>query len=468
MRTLLILPVDQPNVTLVIWHRLPRHKRSFLRLLLQYGPHDSCEAIATLCLAQQHCPVPTLSASILVYTTIIAQSLMTSIALDLDIYLILSFQVATPDPTRLLPVTMSFYQAEDYKDDNEGSIDDWQNYHAVPQSTQSGQPGHSTEHSNYGLDNDSYPYSIIDASSQNPYSISQDMIWPTETSTSGYDSLQTPTQAMFNNMAGNLSTLSFSSSGPIQDTPFAPHTPARPIDAEEQSYRTMSARTDYSQGQYSQQVPPPAPMYDVPASQKSPTQSDRSASYNSPLIESSPYAQSDGYFQVSPPRIKAEDSFEYSQNHLYSVPGTPSYGYPSYVDPLDICSQATSSSAPAQLARSASDHVKLEVKQEFEVNLSQAARSTERLVAGVPGASDTGRRDEAKGRFKRGFTTVENSTCQCEVCGRLFQRMYNLKAHMETHDPDREQPHACRYPGCERRFVRRTDLMRHEQSVSSE
>ncbi|KAF2162521.1 hypothetical protein M409DRAFT_69100 [Zasmidium cellare ATCC 36951] len=68
-------------------------------------------------------------------------------------------------------------------------------------------------------------------------------------------------------------------------------------------------------------------------------------------------------------------------------------------------------------------------------------------------------------RPKRGYTTHANSTCHCDKCGKLFQRSYNLKAHMDTHDPHREQPHACHYPGCKRRFVRRTDLIRHERSV---
>jgi len=68
-------------------------------------------------------------------------------------------------------------------------------------------------------------------------------------------------------------------------------------------------------------------------------------------------------------------------------------------------------------------------------------------------------------RTKRGFTKPENANCACDTCGKLFQRSYNLKAHMETHDPQRSQPHACPYVGCDKRFVRRTDLLRHEQSV---
>ncbi|KAF2203192.1 hypothetical protein GQ43DRAFT_430091 [Delitschia confertaspora ATCC 74209] len=68
-------------------------------------------------------------------------------------------------------------------------------------------------------------------------------------------------------------------------------------------------------------------------------------------------------------------------------------------------------------------------------------------------------------RIRRNPTTPENANYKCHVCGKLFQRSYNHKTHMEIHDPAREFPHPCTYPQCNKKFVRRTDLVRHERSV---
>lgn len=68
---------------------------------------------------------------------------------------------------------------------------------------------------------------------------------------------------------------------------------------------------------------------------------------------------------------------------------------------------------------------------------------------------------------RRGFATPEAATCQCDVCGKQFHRTNNLLTHKQTHDPERSHPHKCTVPDCGRGFVRKTDLVRHEQSVSS-
>ncbi|OCK76613.1 hypothetical protein K432DRAFT_385313 [Lepidopterella palustris CBS 459.81] len=68
-------------------------------------------------------------------------------------------------------------------------------------------------------------------------------------------------------------------------------------------------------------------------------------------------------------------------------------------------------------------------------------------------------------RIRRNPTTIENANFSCDICGKLFQRSYNHKSHMEIHDPSRSYPNHCPYQGCSKKFVRRTDLLRHEQSV---
>lgn len=71
---------------------------------------------------------------------------------------------------------------------------------------------------------------------------------------------------------------------------------------------------------------------------------------------------------------------------------------------------------------------------------------------------------------KRQRTTPEEATHECQVCGKLFKRSYNWKSHMETHNPERQYPHPCTAmignTQCTKRFQRKTDLDRHNDSVS--
>lgn len=71
---------------------------------------------------------------------------------------------------------------------------------------------------------------------------------------------------------------------------------------------------------------------------------------------------------------------------------------------------------------------------------------------------------------KRQRTTPEEATHECRVCGKLFKRSYNYKSHMETHNPERKYPHPCMAmigtTQCTKKFQRKTDLDRHNDSVS--
>lgn len=70
-------------------------------------------------------------------------------------------------------------------------------------------------------------------------------------------------------------------------------------------------------------------------------------------------------------------------------------------------------------------------------------------------------------RPPRRLTTREKANFQCEVkgCGKLFKHKHNYKAHMLTHDGKRQYPFPCPIDGCNRKFIRKTDLQRHNQSV---
>ncbi|EIM83485.1 uncharacterized protein STEHIDRAFT_123901 [Stereum hirsutum FP-91666 SS1] len=54
---------------------------------------------------------------------------------------------------------------------------------------------------------------------------------------------------------------------------------------------------------------------------------------------------------------------------------------------------------------------------------------------------------------------------QCPQCNRAFARAYNLKTHMDTHNPDRPKPHICPFRSCGRSFSRKHDLQRHRAAI---
>ncbi|EWC47950.1 hypothetical protein DRE_02832 [Drechslerella stenobrocha 248] len=70
---------------------------------------------------------------------------------------------------------------------------------------------------------------------------------------------------------------------------------------------------------------------------------------------------------------------------------------------------------------------------------------------------------------KRQFTTAKdaNFTCLVAGCGKHFKRIWNYKAHQDTHNPDRSKPYHCSFPACGKPFVRKTDKERHETCVHS-
>ncbi|TIA92964.1 hypothetical protein E3P99_00437 [Wallemia hederae] len=81
----------------------------------------------------------------------------------------------------------------------------------------------------------------------------------------------------------------------------------------------------------------------------------------------------------------------------------------------------------------------------------------DRLGSSASSASSTSSSEESQSGPMRKY--------KCSLCPRAFARQFNLKQHIQTHDPDRVKPHECTYNGCGRRFSRKHDLVRHSQSI---
>jgi hypothetical protein len=92
---------------------------------------------------------------------------------------------------------------------------------------------------------------------------------------------------------------------------------------------------------------------------------------------------------------------------------------------------------------------------------------SEGLLGSSSANDESSRATSSQEKRPRIITTREDGNYECTVegCGKLFNRSYNYRAHMETHDSERVHPYICELPGCMKRFRRKTDLQRHNQSV---
>lgn len=182
-----------------------------------------------------------------------------------------------------------------------------------------------------------------------------------------------------------------------------------------------------------------------------------------------------GSNQSYTPRIKMEEHPDYSSGHEAILMGSPQLNH-------NIIVTSTSSYPGSLEATFYNDQAsmgwpkvvystpQLELPSISSLPLPPYDRSPEiqdRTSSRLLGHQRRGPSIIARTRQPRKLTTKEDANFQCNVkgCGKLFGRSYNFKAHMETHDTSREYPFPCPMTDCNKKFVRKTDLQRHHQSV---
>ncbi|WWC87237.1 uncharacterized protein L201_002125 [Kwoniella dendrophila CBS 6074] len=157
-------------------------------------------------------------------------------------------------------------------------------------------------------------------------------------------------------------------------------------------------------------------------------------------------------------------------------PSTPVYaGVPNFT-PVQMSKISTSASMPTFVSQEPSTVVRRAIsnngsEHEGEDELadySPSRQGLDELKPMIPGMPIPNAHGGGRGYVPGQTPDDPKKRHKCQICGRAFARAFNLKSHVQTHNPLRAKPYQCPHTSCKRGFSRLHDLERHRQGIHSD